>query len=163
MGMGMGMGMDGSWSMGMDRSRSMGMDGSGSMCMDGSGSGSMGMYGSGSMGIDGSRSMGMYGGGSMGMNGSGSSGISLRLSTISRPIGLSEVKVVVLLLRRVDRLSWVRCLGFFCLGLLLLLFGELDDTASDCFALTFAGAAFTIVRLWMFVLVEVIISFVKND
>ena len=161
MGMGMGMGMDGSWSMGMDRSRSMGMDGGRSMGMDGSGS--MGMNGCGSMGIDGSRSMGMYGGGSMGMNGSGSSGISLRLSTISRPIGLSEVKVVVLLLRRVDRLSWVRCLGFFCLGLFLLLFGELDDTASDCFALTFAGAAFTIVRLWMFVLVEVIISFVKND
>ena len=101
----------------------------------------------------------------LGMDMSGSRGISLWLGTISRPIGslsLVEIKVVMLLLRRVDRLSWVRYLGCFCLGLLLLL-GEFNDTASDCFALTFAETALTIVRLWMFVLVEVIISLVNHD
>ena len=99
------------------------------------------------------------------MLGMGSEGESLLLGTMRRHIGtriLLEVKVVVLLLGSVNRLCWVRRFVLLHLGFLLLI-GEFDDTACDCFTLTFAVAALTIMHHWMLVLVEVIISLVNND
>ena len=70
--------------------------------------------------------------------------------------------------RTMAEVKVVRRLGLLLLHLLflhlffLLPLEELDDAASDLFALAFAEAALAIVRLWVLGLVEIIFSLVKD-